>query len=248
MSLVKVSLLENVKRQYRYKLNAYIQVFMSLLIMQLLAILFSLNGVGSMGSGMSLVNVQVNYYSADFVVVFTMLWGFITAIVITTKVQRNADYIFVTNSISTSLANLLFLATASVIGGITAILSSYLLKIIIVLFKGGFYVSSVSDLALSLNLLIGTGVTILYIFLVSILGYFVGTLIQSHRLFAVVVPAMVFGGLLLGTMSGSDSLLELFKFYFSESSLVVFTVKAVVTAGLLFLGAVALSNRMEVKA
>ena len=38
------------KKQYRYKLKAYVQVFMTLVFLQLLAILFTLNGVGMAGS------------------------------------------------------------------------------------------------------------------------------------------------------------------------------------------------------
>jgi hypothetical protein len=51
MSLKTINLAETVKKQFVFKLKANIDVFSSLVGIQLLAILFSLNGVGSMGMG-----------------------------------------------------------------------------------------------------------------------------------------------------------------------------------------------------
>ena len=51
MSLSKPSTFNIVKKQYAYKLQAYIQVFMSLVFIQMLGILFSFNGVGMSGGG-----------------------------------------------------------------------------------------------------------------------------------------------------------------------------------------------------
>ena len=103
MSLSRTSLMEVVKRQYLFKLKSFIQVFMTLVVLQLLAMLFSFNGVGMMGSSNGSVEMDIQYYSADIVVVFTMLWAFITAILITTKAYRNDDFAFVTNRLSSNL-------------------------------------------------------------------------------------------------------------------------------------------------
>ena len=123
MSLKTINLAETVKKQFVFKLKANIDVFSSLVWIQLLAILFSLNGVASMGMGGTNLSVDVKYYSADLVIIFTMLWSFVTAITITTKPYRNHDFTFVSNRLSSSLSNILFLLTASFIGSITATLS-----------------------------------------------------------------------------------------------------------------------------
>src|SRR6476660_9775510 len=136
MSLTKVNLAETVKKQYKFKLKANIDVFSSLVWIQLLAILFSLGGVASMGGGSVDLNFNVKYYSADLVVVFTMLWSFVTAITITTKPYRNHDFTFVSNRLSSSLSNILFLLTVSFIGSITATLAGNLVKLLVsILFK-----------------------------------------------------------------------------------------------------------------
>ena len=89
-----------------------------------------------MGVGGANLNIEVKYYSADLVIIFTMLWSFITAITIHTKPYRNHDFTFVTNRMSSSLSNILFLLTASIIGSITAVLAGNLVNVLVsILFK-----------------------------------------------------------------------------------------------------------------
>lgn len=53
-----------------------------------------------------------------------------TGILITTKAVRYDDFTFVSNRLSSNLANILFLLTASAIGGAAAVTAGFLLKII----------------------------------------------------------------------------------------------------------------------
>ncbi len=248
MSLTKVSLIDIVKKQYVYKLKAYSQVFISLIFIQILAVFFSLNGVGSMGTSSGSIQIYVKYFSADFVVGFTMLWGFITAIVITTKAYRNDDFIFVTNRVSSNLSNTVFLLIASVIGGITAMLSTYLINVIVYYFISDFALKSTTLWDMPIEFLNGIFSTILYVFLFCALGYLVGTLVQINKVFAVLLPAAFFGGLIFDGLSGKTGVItKVFEFYFTEPSLALFIVKIIMSAGLLFIGAFALSNKREVR-
>lgn len=248
MSLTRVNMAVIVKKQYRFKLKAYIQVLLSLIFIQVLALLFSLNGSASMGSTSGMLSVDLTYYSADFVVAFTMLWGFITAILITTKAYRNDDFVFVTNRATSNLANILFLLTASVIGGITAILSSFLLRVVVNIFMNGIFVKSTQVVSAPAEFLLGIYSTTLYIFLICAVGYLVGTLVQINKLFSVLLPAAFFGALILDGLNGKVGVIgKTFEFFYTESSLVIFAVKVIVTVGLLFAAAAGLSNRLEVK-
>lgn len=139
MSLSKPNLASVVKKQYVHKLKANIGVFTSLLAVQILAILFSRNGVGSSGSGMNDFSINVQFYSADMVLVFTFIWAFITSLLLTTKVNRYPDFSFVTNRLSSNLANIYFLVTASFIAGTGAMLSGYVVKMSIHYFSGIIY-------------------------------------------------------------------------------------------------------------
>lgn len=249
MSLKKIRMIDIVKKQYVYKLRAYTQVFISLIFIQLLAILFSFNGVGSMGSSGDILSIEVHYYSADFVVAFTMLWGFISSILITTKTHRNIDFPFVTNRLSSNLSNMLFLLTASLAGGITAVLSIFPIKLIMHYLMGSVLVKSTSITAAPLEFLLGIFTTTLYVFLFSAIGYFVGTLVQINKVFAGLLPGLLLGSLYFdGAVRGKDGVVAyFFQLIFNEPSLPLFMVKVIIIAGLFLIGSFALSNRMEVK-
>ncbi|WP_066069097.1 hypothetical protein [Neobacillus soli] len=247
MSLTKVRLTDVVKKQYAYKLKAYIQVFTTLIALQLLAIFFSLNGVGSMGSSSESLEMDVHYYSADIVVFFTMLWSFIIAILITTKAYRNDDFVFVTNRVSSNLSNALFLLTASVIGGVTAIMSSYLMKVIMYFFVDAQYLNGTSIMAAPMEWLLGIFSTTCYVFLLGALGYWVGTLIQINKAFALLLPALFFGAFIVEGTGTAKLVSTVYDFIFTESSILLFIVKIIVIAGLLFSSSMVFSNRMEVK-
>lgn len=245
MSLSRIRLQDIVKKQYAYKLRAYIQVFMSLVFIQMLAILFSFNGVGMMGTSSNTFDINVHFYSADIVVTFTMLWALITSILITTQTYRNDDFAFITNRLSSNLSNMLFLLTASLVGGFTAMLSSYVMRILMYLFGRTEYLYTPTAAS---EWLIGFIATILYVLLFSALGYFFGTLVQINKVFVVLLPALFIGILIIGagTMNGTV-LNNVFEFIFMESSLAIFMVKIVILAALLFSSSALMSNRMEVR-
>ena len=245
MSLKTINLAETVKKQFVFKLKANIDVFSSLVGIQLLAILFSLNGVGSMGMGGTNLSVDVKYYSSDLVIVFTMLWSFVTAITITTKPYRNHDFTFVSNRLSSSLSNILFLLTASFIGSITALLSGNLVKLLVsILFKQGlfhFYTGS-------LEFVLGIGVSIIYVFFLSSIGYLIGTLVQVSKGFIILIPVLFLGSIFLAaSMHKEPLLIQIFQFYVFESSLLLFILKTLLTTVLFFIAAISLLNRMEVR-
>lgn len=245
MSLSRISLQEVVKKQYSYKLQAYIQVFMSLVFIQVFGILFSFNGVGMMGTSSNTFDINVHFYSADIVIVFTMLWAFISAILITTQAYRNDDFAFITNRLTSNISNLLFLLTASMIGGLTALLSSHVIRILMYVLGQSEYLYTPTEAS---EWIIGFIATVLYVLLFAAIGYFFGTLVQLHKIFAVLLPVIFIGIMILGagTMYGSI-MKSVFEFIFEEASLAIFIVKIGVLVAILFSGSVLLSNRMEVR-
>ncbi|RRN72883.1 hypothetical protein EI200_06830 [Peribacillus simplex] len=245
MSLTKVNLKKTIKKQYFFKLKANIDAFSSLIGIQLLALLFSIGGVGSAGMGGSNISVNIEYYSADLVIGFTLIWAFVTAITITTKPYRNHDFTFVTNRLSSSLSNILFLLTASIVGGITAILAGNLLKVLAFVFLDERIYGVHSGLQ---ELVMGIGVTIFYVFLVSSIGYFIGTIVQVSKLFIILISVLLFGTLFLeASMQKEPFLVNVFTFYTMESTLSLFIIKVIVTVAVFFSVAISILNRMEVR-
>lgn len=246
MSLTTANPMEIIKKQFVFKLRANIDAFSSLIGIQLLGLFFSLiGGVGSSGSFSSGLTIEAKYYSADLVIVFSIIWGFVTAITITTKPYRNHDFTYITNRTTSSVSNILFLFASSFIAGITAMLSRYLLLMV----EHFFYKQQLyGSLFTGKEFFIGVCVTVLYISLASSIGYLVGTLVQVHKIFVVFIPVLFIGALILDAIMQSEPFsTKLFAFYFMESNLVLFIMKVLLTVTLLFLSSISLLNRMEVR-
>lgn len=247
MSLTEVSIADIVKRQYSYKLKGYLSVFTSMIFIQLLAMFFSAGGTSSMGTSSDSYSIDIKYFSGSLIIIFTMLWAFITAILITTKAYRNDDFTFITNRLSSNLSNIVFLVTASIIGGITAMLSGTLLKVVMY-----FVLKShemVGNTTIPTELLFGMITTSFYLILLCSLGYFVGTLTQVSKIFVILIPTLFFGVLFLGyRIPGITNLGKWIQgFLLQETSIVQFIFKVLIISGLLFLLSVVFSNRMEVR-
>lgn len=248
MSLTEVSLASVVIKQYKYKLKAYLGVFSSLVVLQILGVIFSFSGSGSMGTGAYGINVNISYYSADIVIFFTIIWGFISALLMTTRAYRDDDFVLITNRVSSNLSSIAFMLIASIAGGITAMLSGFLLKVLMYYVFGNNDILGTGLISDPLQFLMGTVATILLVFLFSALGYFAGVIVQLHRLFIVLLPALFFGFLTMPGKSGEGGIfLGLFEFFFQEASIFLFSGKVIVTTVLLFAGAILMSNQLEVK-
>lgn len=249
MSLTDPSLAAVVRKQIQFKMKSCIGMFSTLVILQLLALLFSLGGSGMLGGSRSMISYEINYYSIDILVVFTILWAFINAILIKTKAYREDDFAFVTNRMSSNLSNIVFLFIGSIVGGITATLSGYLLRIAIYfLFDDNQQVIYSSTGYNLMELLVGTIAMILLIFLFSSLGYIIGTLVHLHKAFTYIVPVVILGFIFLVEVSTEfHVLMEIGKFYFGEDSFWLFGGKAIITLALFFAGSMMISNRLEVR-
>jgi hypothetical protein len=246
MSLTEVKLVEIVKKQFMYKLKAYLSVFSSLLTIQIIGMLLSTNGSSTMGTSSNGFSLNVSYYTGDIIIIFTMLWALISAIIITTKAYRNDDFVFVSNRLSSNLSNIVFLLFASIVGGITAMLSGILFKVIIYFILDD---RNVEATFISIQeLIVGIIASIFYVFLLASLGYFVGMLVQFSKWFKIILPTVFLGYLFLGVnLNGETTLLEIGKLFIEESSLFVFFLKVMIAASLLFSVSIILSNKMEVR-
>jgi len=248
MSLLTVNTAEIVKKQFLFKLKANIDAFSSLVWIQLLAILFSLGGVASQGSHSDGLSISIKYFSSDVVIAFTMIWGLVTAITITTRPYRYFDFSFVTNRITSSLSNIIYLFTASVLGGVTAMLAKGLLIIIGYLFLDFQLLDFYSQSFHVRDFMIGTIAAVLYIFFISSIGYFIGTLVQVSRLFIVGIPVLFIGSMFLdGMMQREPMAMKTLQFYFMETSLFIFIVKVFISTALFFAASISMLNRMEVR-
>ncbi|MDR7074363.1 hypothetical protein [Fictibacillus barbaricus] len=246
MYLAEVNAWDIVKKQYQYKLQSYMGVFTSLIVIQIIAILFSFNGTGMSGGGSSTFSYSLNYYSGSMILIFTMIWGLITAIIITSKAYRYDDYSFITNRGTTHTSNLLFLLSASIFAGITVLLCTHFIQVLYI-----YSVNSESVMFEQLTIiqnLKGISGTILYIFFFTSIGYFIGSLIQISRLFIFVLPVLFFGAVIADGLGKEQSMIpHVIKFFGNESSFGLFILKILAASALMYGFAIIISKKLEVR-
>ncbi|GAB4075159.1 hypothetical protein GCM10028778_26620 [Barrientosiimonas marina] len=250
MYLTKPSLFQTVKQQCRFKLKSFSGFFTTLMILQLIAFVLSLFSTGSSTTSLSRgMHIYVDSYSASIVVVFTMLWGFISAVQMKTQMFRDDDFVFVSSHLSHDLANMIFLTVTSLLGGITALLYGFLLKVVTFflfsatpIMQGGF-TDTVGEW------LMGALAAFMFILMFSSAGYLVGTFVHLYKMFAYIIPAVIIGLLFFWPrITGGDQLLlEIGTFYFEESSFLLFMCKTLLTALVLFAGSIIIYRRLEVR-
>jgi hypothetical protein len=247
MYLTKVSLWDVVKKQFRFKLKSFRGMFTSLMILQVMAILFSLGGEGGGGGGSDTFSYDMKFYSGNIIIAFMMIWAFISAIVVTTQAYRYDDYTFVANRLSSHLANILFLGLASVIGGVTFVLASQSLKLSVFFLKDREFIESQPMTVLQMAE--GLAATILYLFLFTAIGYLVGMLVQKNRVFIIILPGLLFGSLFLNVLLASESTLviDIGQFFVRETSFLLFTLKVLLASALAYAISAWISNSLEVR-
>ncbi|WLR43070.1 hypothetical protein LC087_02315 [Bacillus carboniphilus] len=244
MSFQIISLLETIKKQFLFKLKANIDAFSSLILVQLVGILFSLNGVASSGSGGAYYNLYVSYYTADMVIIFTFIWAFIIALTVTTRPYRAQDFVFITNRFTSNLSNLLFILICCLIGSITSILSGNLLKLIVYFFINDQFVNVHATF---LEGLVTVIVLFFYCGLISSIGYLVGSIVQLHKMFAFMIPIVFFGTLFLSANDENSIMANTFTFFMKETNSGLLIFKIVIVASVLFSVSFTIINRLEVR-
>ncbi|MDX5474383.1 MAG: hypothetical protein LPK00_02500 [Bacillaceae bacterium] len=243
MYLSKPSVSEVVKKQYLYKLKS-LNVFTPLVLVQVMAIFFALLGTGSSGTFSSGLGISRIHYSVDVVIGFTLVWAFIISFTMSTKMYREDDFTFVTNRLTYSLSNILFLVSIGIFAAITSILSGHLLNVIVSIYQWNKPSLFYHDLDITFMMyLTGILVTIVIMLFVSSIGYFVGVLTQLLPFLKFVLPVVIIGMLMMQV----SLVPTLFSFYFQEKVVSIFLIKHILTIVLMFAATVYLSKRMEVR-
>ncbi len=244
MFLAEMNRREIVIKQFFYKMKAYRGVYSSLMVIQLLAILFSVIGTGMSGGSSRTLTYEIHTYSNSMIIAFMMIWAFIISIIVTTKAYRYDDFTFVSNRFTSHMSTILFLLFASIVGGITSFLADYLVKDILIFISKSEYVFTDSTPSL-----FGVMGIILYLFLFCSFGYVCGMLVQINRIFIILIPAVLFGTSFISSFLLGEpvTLVEIGSVFLQESSFMFFFAKIVLTVVPLFSIVTYITNRMEVR-
>ncbi|WP_404407445.1 hypothetical protein [Jeotgalibacillus malaysiensis] len=189
-------------------------------------------------------SLEVTTYSTNVVFVFTVFWLLVTPAMITSKNYLYEDFSFVTTRLITQISNAIFFTAVTLIATIFTVMSGYLIYMIMSLVRPAQYFPGLSTIGSPGELFItGAGMFGYYLMAVAI-GSLFGTLLKISKLFFVLIPAVLFFPVFLQTYVLNE---WLFSFYVQESSLLIFLVKAIATALILYSLAIFLINKREVR-
>lgn len=242
MSLNHPSLWNVVKSQTTYKWLSYKSVFQGLIAVQVIAIVFSLMGVGSGSRGMGHIDLSIQFVSGDIVFFFTCLWAFFIAVSLDRDDNRLADQIFVTSIFSRQLANVLFIVVANLIGAITIVTASFVVKMIHIWIYGLDSFVFFGEYTLS-GMVVFLITTFFYLMLIGSVGYLVGSIMRQGRLIKLLV--IVFLGALI--IVQDERLVPIITFFGQESNLFLFVLKVLLTSLASFGLAAVVTHRLEVQ-
>lgn len=242
MFLSNRTLGEVVKVQVKFKLNSYMSAFMGLIIVQILGLLFSINGTSSMGSSLYNVWVNVSLISNDLIFIFVVIWAFFVGHLMTTKAYLYDDFSFVATRLSSNLANIIVLFLMSLFAGATSILTNYVGRVILLLFDKVDYMRSPGLLDDPLSSILNFMVVTVLILTVASSGYLVGMLTQKNKLLLLLLPVIVIGLMMAELWPTVLSFL-----FYENVSMWVLLVKLLVLTITCFALAIFFSNRLEVR-
>jgi hypothetical protein len=250
MSLTEISTTTVIKKQYFFKIKAFMNIFYGLIGMQLIAILFSLlTGVSSESSGNNDIHFTARRYSGDLIMFMTFVWAFVFAISYASKTYRNVDFAFISNRFSSNLSNIGFLITVGIAGGVTTSLTSALLRVVMYFLIGSNNISYENFFIPPQDLVLNIIAIAMYIILFTSIGYLFGVLTQLSRLFVVLLPTIIIGSVFIESTKGSQLkvLSKIIGFFVNESSLLMFMVKIIIIVTILFGIGILISNETEVR-
>lgn len=247
MSLTETNLISVLKRQYFYKLKAYMGLFNGLAAVQLMVFLFTFGRAGMMGTNGDGISVTVNRYSGDVILIFTIAWVVSISILFSTQAFRNGDFTFVSNRLSSNLSNIGFLLTVSVAAGVTVPLYGAVVRLIIYFTQGSQNIMSENFFLVPQEFLLGIAAASLYMILFSAIGYLIGILVQYSKLFIPLLPVLFLGVIFLQRTQSTNVLPSLFVFFAHENSIPLFALKVLAAGMILFAAGSLISNRTEVR-
>ncbi|MGY4690837.1 hypothetical protein [Salibacterium sp. K-3] len=233
-----------IRRLFLFKWRAYAEMLSSLLLLQVFAVLLASTVFSAVTSSrfQEGFRVSMDTYSSDIVIAFTMMWALFSALNVTTRAYREDDFLFVTNRFTSHASTILFLCAAGTLGGVTAAFSSFLVRVLTYYLHDGVIVSAAPAPGL---FLMGAAAAVGYVLLFMAAGYLAGIIIQWHRSFKLILPALVIG---IPVLQGAENIgVQLRAFFYLESSFPLFAGKVIGMLVLLFGAALLLADRLDVK-
>ena len=242
MSLNDVSMVQNVRKQVRWKLSSYSSVFMTIIAVQIMASLLTLNGTSHMSSGNDELRVEVSVYSLDSMLMFSMITVFIISSMLASKHMVEENFSIVTTRLTASLSTIVAQLIICVITTCTALSSFYIFAFIMRLRKPEepFLLQTaveVKTLLLFFSLLV----------VLSAAGFFVGSFLQTNRWIIAIIGVVVIIGLFSYLVPSYETISSQDEEAIAANATVWFTsLKCLAMSAVIYAVTITIRNQQEV--
>lgn len=241
MSLVNSDLFSVVKKQYLYKLKGCSKFFYIIIATQIIGMLFTLtNAGGNMATSNGLYSFNISINSTLQVFIFTAACIMGATISLNGRENKDMDFTLISNGLSSNLSNMLFIITLSFFGAVTSALSGPFIRGIKYVLIGSSKIIKEGFIVTTGEVILTIFASFLYILLISSLVYLFTVITIRVKAFLIVILAMVV------LLPQTPIFMDIVKFYGSGNTLLMFTVKVLVSYVIFSAGSLLISNNMEV--
>jgi len=242
MSLNNISMVQNVKNQVKWKLASYSSVFMTSIVVQIIASLLSLNSSSQMSSGNSEVMMEIHSYSLDGILVFSMITMFIISAMLASKHMMEENLSVVTTRLTASISTIVSQLIICLIVTCTALSSFYICALVLRLRN--------SQELFLVQIEVEAKTFFLFFSLLVILsaaGFFVGSFFQVNRWTLAILGVVVIIGMLLYLTPSSQTINHLDGETIAANTKVWFTsFKCLGISALIYAVTIYIRNQQEV--
>ena len=236
MYLNKISLLNNITSQVKWKMVTYSNILTAFIFVQLIYSLISTHSV-MRGSGLNNLMVIEYMYSLDAVFMVSAVSALFIGITLAAKRLDNDNYSIPTTSFSANLSTIIFLCIISFLATITAISTHYITlfgKMLILdydIIVGSVFPNVTTICSMYMILLFATAV-----------GFFIGSIYKLLKIVSVILGVGSFMLLIRYAPTEHSFFIWLF-----DKSYNVFILKIFILSVLLYSLSCIITNRMEVR-
>lgn len=237
MSLNKVSFSQTVLKQVKWKMRAYSQSLITLILIQVTVSILISGGDITMGGGFNEVDINIHYYRLDSYIILSCIWALVIAILIQTKGYHHDDYSVITTRYTANLANIIVLFVYSFIAAIISFMTLYILITLIQL-VGNIAVMKEYTLFEFTQF----GMVFFIILLAASIGYLIGSIFNLSRGLGILIVVLV---LMFNLLLDNQPDVVLTNFLL-KTGYISFMLKALTVCILLFVSAIFILSRKEV--
>lgn len=239
---MEISPVDNVKllkHSVLYKLNVYRQMFYSLIIYQIVGLLFISFSNGGTSMSMGNMSVELEYKNAGILFFITVLWMLVSSSQLALRQSHSLMSSVITNHKIHHYSNILILLLLSTVGAVTIILLNEL-NLLYVYLLGDVYIVVPSFM----DLVQGFLTVFLYLLFAGSLVYFITNFVMYLNKLGYFILFFIF----MACLIPSISLIVFFNYFIvTETGVLLFVIKIGVIISFLLMCSVVITRKMEVR-